>query len=198
MGVTVLFGGTFNPFHIGHYQMLSALCALPQAEQVLVMPDRIPPHKECDDLAPDADRIRMCELAAADFAKAQVCLIEFEREGRSYTYDTVSELKRRFPDRRFAMACGGDMIASLDRWHRWRELIREIPFFAFRRAGEDGFAESVARMREQGAEITVLRTSIPAVSSTELRGLIRTGGASGLLPLAIENYIKDRNLYHGA
>ena len=196
MSVTVFLGGTFNPFHICHNQMAAALNALPEIDKVYIMPDKIPPHKECVFLAPDCDRIEMCRLAAADFKKAEVLLIEFERDGKSYTFDTVTQLKKRFPDTRFFMACGGDMIASLNRWYRWEELIKEIGFYAFRREGEKGFDEAVDKLREKGAEIRVINTPIAQVSSTEIRQKLRNGENTELLPKNIQEYINKKELYY--
>lgn len=193
--ITIIFGGTFNPFHIGHYEMAAALNSLPQAQKVYIMPDKIPPHKTSDFLADDADRIEMCRLVANEFDKTDVLLIEFEREGKSYTFDTVTELKKRYPDTQFFMACGGDMIASLDKWYRWDELIKEIGFYAFRRRGEQGFDDAVERLRSLGAEIRVIDTPITEVSSTAVRAAIKNGEKTELLPKAVYDYIQTRKLY---
>lgn len=197
MSVTVIFGGTFNPFHLGHYEMLSCLNRLPEVGKILVMPDRIPPHKTCDFLAEDNDRIEMCRIAAADFDKAQVSLTEFERTGKSYTYDTVLRLKSAYPGTRFFMACGGDMIATLDTWHEWQKLIAEIGFYAFRRQGTADFDESVRRMRNFGAEIRIVDAPVTAVSSTQLREELKRGEESVLIPQKVYNYIKKRKIYNG-
>ena len=133
MGITAIFGGTFNPPHIGHYEMLRSLENNPDIEEIMLLPDRIPPHKVCDFLASDSDRINMCRLLSADFKKAALCLIEFEREGKSYSIDTVRLLKRKYPQKSFAFVCGGDMLISFDKWYKYEELLREIPFIVFRR-----------------------------------------------------------------
>ena len=72
MAFTAIFGGTFNPLHIGHYEMLSVLEKDSSIEKIFLMPDRIPPHKICDFLAEDSIRIEMCRLAAEDFRKAEL------------------------------------------------------------------------------------------------------------------------------
>ena len=195
MGLTALFGGTFNPFHIGHYEMLALLCRRDEIDEVWIMPDRIPPHKTCDYLAPETDRLRMCELAAADFEKAKVSDFEFQRDGRSYTFDTIRLLKERYPEKHFAICCGGDMIATLESWYRGPELIREAPFYAFCRAGEPGFIEAVAKLRSHGADITAVGGDITEVSSTKLRSMLKNGSAGGLIPEKIEKYIRNRGLY---
>ena len=191
----VLFGGTFNPFHIGHFEITAALCERSEIDNVFIMPDRIPPHKSALQLAPDEDRIEMCRIASGNFEKAQVLTVEFEREGKSYTFDTVCELEKRYPDISFAMACGGDMLATLDNWYRGEELIHKIGFYAFKRVGEQGFEAHVSRLRKMGANITVIDKNITAVSSTELRQTLSNGQKTELIPTDIYNFVIKRKLY---
>ena len=196
MALTAIFGGTFNPFHIGHYEMLSALNRLDFIEEIFVMPDKIPPHKVCDFLADDSDRIEMCRIACADFSKAKLCLLEFEREGKSYTFDTVCELQKRYKDKSFAFVCGGDMITSLYTWYNAEELIKKIGFIAFSRQGENNdFGKAVDRLRLMGADITVLPDVITEVSSSDIRGDINTKENNRLIPEKIYKYIKEKGIY---
>ena len=192
MAFTAIFGGTFNPFHIGHYQMLSALCSAPFVKRVLVMPDKIPPHKVCDFMAKDTDRIEMCRIACEDFDKAQLCLVEFEREGKSYTVDTVKRLREMYPDERFAVACGGDMIATLDEWRDYKTLFGLTAFVAFKREGLEGFEESVRKMRSLGADITVIDAEITEISSS----LLRRNMDNSMLPEKVAVYITEKGVYN--
>lgn len=192
MKYTAIFGGTFNPFHIGHYEMLSELCSKDWIDSVFVMPDNIPPHKVCDYIANDNDRIKMCEIACADFSKAQLCLLEFEREGKSYTVDSILLLKERYPERRFAVVCGADMIATLDTWHNHKLLFSETEFIAFNRADNKDFSADICRQENLGAKITVIDTKITNVSSTDLREQL----TPELLPPKIYDYIIKKGLYN--
>jgi len=195
MAVTAIFGGTFNPLHIGHYEMLDAVNKLEYIERIFLMPDNIPPHKTCDYLAPDSDRIEMCRIICKDFSKAELCLVEFEREGKSYTFDTVKELKKIYPKESFYFVCGGDMITSLDTWHRWDELIKEVGFIAFNRKGEgEAFRFAVDRFKALGADIKVVDKTVTAVSSTELRADIK--GKKNLIPEKVYRYIAEKGLYN--
>lgn len=169
MSYTVIFGGTFNPFHIGHYEMLAALCEIGDVERVLVIPDRIPPHKTCDFLADDTLRAEMCAIACENFPKAELSDIELKRIGKSYTCDTVRELLALYPDTRIAVACGGDMLATLDTWCNWQQLFCDADFFVFKRGEDTGFEENLSRMQSKGATIRVINKKITAISSTELR-----------------------------
>ena len=197
MGLTAIFGGTFNPLHIGHYEMLSALEKDNQIDEIWLMPDRIPPHKVCDFLAHDKDRIEMCRIAAEDFKKTQLCLAEFERQGKSYTYDTVTEFLKKYPDKTFTFVCGGDMLITFDKWYRYEELMKLLPFTVFRRTDTDSaeFDRMLDKLTAKGMKITVMNEVITAVSSSYIRNNLDK--SRGLLPKKIYNYILDRGIYCG-
>lgn len=195
MGFTAIFGGTFNPFHIGHYEMLSSLQNDDKISKILLMPDKIPPHKVCDFMADDDTRIEMCKIIAEDFSKATVCLIEFERSGKSYTYDTVKLLKEKYPDEEFIFVCGGDMLVYFPKWYKYEELMKMIPFMAFRRSDTDNntFDESVELFRKMGMNIIVNEKIISAVSSTEIRNDFHKN--KDLLPVKIYQFLLGRGVY---
>ena len=197
MGLTAIFGGTFNPPHIGHYQMLKALDNRPEIEEIWLMPDKIPPHKVCDFLADDRDRIEMCRTIADDFKKVRLCLAEFEREGKSYTYDTVTEFRKRYPQREFTFVCGGDMLISFKEWYRYEELMKMISFTVFRRTDTDNaeFDRKAEELSEMGMKITVMSEIITSVSSTYIRN--NTEKSRELLPEKIYDYIKYGGIYGG-
>ncbi|MBR7070827.1 MAG: nicotinate (nicotinamide) nucleotide adenylyltransferase [Clostridia bacterium] len=197
MSRTVLYGGTFNPFHIGHYETLKVLNDLPEVDRVLLMPDRIPPHKKQSFAVPDEVRIEMCRLAVQDLCKTELCLVEFEREGKSYTFDTVTLFKQKYPQEDFWFACGGDMIMTLDTWYRSKELIKLCGFYTIERKGSCGFTESVERLRRQGAKIHVLDADIPEISSTQLRERMKKGIYDNFLPDKIRDYLSKTKVYEG-
>ncbi len=193
MGLTAIFGGTFNPFHIGHFEMLKALQNDNNIDEIWIMPDKIPPHKECDFLASDQDRIEMCRIVADDFNKTKLCLVEFEREGKSYTYDTVVFLKEKYPQKDFVFVCGGDMLVYFDKWYRYEELMKLIPFIVFKRTDTDQneFSLCVDKFSKMGMDITVKLEIIPNVSSTEFR----KNNLKELLPEKVFDYIRERGIY---
>ena len=197
MSYTAIFGGTFNPFHVGHYEILKALQNDDEVEKIFIMPDSVPPHKVCDCLADNEIRIEMCRIVAEDFSKAEVCLIEFEREGKSYTYDTVVELKKRYPTDNFAFVCGGDMLVYFDKWYRYEDLSKLISFIAFRRSDTDNtiFDNYVKKFREMGMSIKVMDNVIPSVSSSLIRNNFSI--AQKLLPKRVFNYLNNKGIYNG-
>lgn len=192
MSNIAIFGGTFNPFHIGHYQMLKAVCELHFIDKVFVMPDKIPPHKEFDNMVDDLHRKNMCQIVCDDFSNSQLCLIEFEREGKSYSIDTVKLLKEKHPNDKFYFVIGGDMLSSLDTWYNWQELIKLVSFIAFRREGMFGFDKAYNRLSAYGADIKVVNTKIEDISSTKLRQKID----KNLLPEKVYNYIIQKGIYN--
>lgn len=194
MGFTAIFGGTFNPFHKGHYEMLEALEKDCSISEIWITPDRIPPHKECDYMASDSNRIDMCELVAKDFSKASVCLVEFEREGKSYTYDTVLELKEKFPQRDFLFVCGGDMFLYFPKWYRYEDLMKLLPFYVFSRATDDKdvFEDFVKEFSSKGMRLIFNNAKISNISSTEFRNT----KLAKLLPQKVYDYIKERGIYN--
>ena len=192
MANIAIFGGTFNPFHIGHYEMLKSICDLAYIDEVFVMPDKIPPHKHFDCIVDDVHRQEMCKVVCDDFNKAKPCFIEFEREGKSYTIDTIRLLKQRYINDNFYIVIGGDMVSTLDTWYKWQELIQEASFIAFKREGLVDFDDAYDRLVNSGAKITVLNVPITDVSSTKLRNKID----KNLLPKKVYDYIVHKGIYN--
>ncbi|MBE6787624.1 MAG: nicotinate (nicotinamide) nucleotide adenylyltransferase [Ruminococcaceae bacterium] len=193
MGFTAVFGGTFNPLHKGHYEMLEALQKDQSITEIWIMPDRIPPHKECDYMASDTDRINMCNLVSKDFSKATVCLVEFEREGKSYTYDTMVELCQKLPQKDFVFVCGGDMFLYFPKWYRYKDLMKLLPFYVFSRATDEkeAFENAVKEFSAMGMKLIFNNAKISNISSTEFRN----SKNEKLLPKKIYDYIKEKGIY---
>ena len=195
--LTAIFGGTFNPFHIGHYEMLKVLNNDTNIEKILLMPDNLPPHKSSDGLIDNETRIEMCKIIAQDFSKCEVCLIEFEREGKSYSYDTVKLLQERYSNKNFAFVCGGDMLVYFEKWYRYKDLMKMLPFIVFERIGtkKDEFIECIRKLRLEGMEIILKSEIIPDVSSTQLRENFLEN--KELLPNNVFEFLAKRGVYGG-
>ena len=194
MSFTAIFGGTFNPFHKGHYEMLKALNNCDKVSKILIMPDKIPPHKSVEFLASDEDRLNMCKIVADDFSKAELCDIEFKREGKSYTYDTVKLLEGIYPNDNLAFVCGGDMLVYFDKWYKADELMKMLPFIVFKRGStnDSEFNDCIVKFSEKGMKIILMEEDIPNISSTDFRN----SSLGDLLPKKIYDYIIERGLYN--
>ena len=194
MKKTAILGGTFNPLHLAHIRLIETVCAAKIVDDILLIPNRIPPHKECDYLAEDEHRLNMCKIVADKYSNVRVCDIELKREGKSYTYDTVMTLKKIRPAQ-YYFICGADMINTFYTWYRADELIKEMNIIAIRRGGIDDleFNSSVQNLKNIGANLIVLDMPPLEISST----MIRNGGdeTNKFLSQGIAQYIKDNKLY---
>lgn len=191
MDKTVVFGGTFNPFHNGHFEIVNSLLSLEGVEKIIVMPTATPPHKQASMLATGEDRIAMCRLALAGCERVAVSDLEIKRGGRSFTYDTICAL-RDMGEKNIALACGADMITTLNKWYRYRDIISLADIIAYRRAGiEDAdFDEAVENIKADGGNVTVIECDITDISSSR----IREGDFSKISPSVLK-YITDHRLY---
>lgn len=200
MGYITVFGGTFNPPHIGHLEIVSALSKHDLVEKVLLIPTKVPPHKETDFLASEEDRIAMLELIAADFDNVTVSDIEFKRAGKSFTVDTLREIKEIFPDKEIALTVGADMLISLPTWKEYDNILKLCKIFTFFREGADieQYTSAILELKSNGAEIYVLEDEIQGVSSTMVREKLCSGeDVSSLLPAEVFDFIKSRGVYRG-
>ena len=132
-----IFGGSFNPVHLGH--LIIAECCLEQAhlDRVLFMPAAIPPHKQNSPLAGCEDRAQMLRLALAGHDRLELSLDECNRGGVSYTVDTVNDLVARHPNDHFSLILGPDALADLPSWKKPQELLSTIRILAIERHGID-------------------------------------------------------------
>ena len=178
-----LYGGSFNPPHIAHqFAILYALAAASPAFDRLWI---VPTFKHAFDkhLVAFEDRLAMCLAMARPFgSRVEVCRIEEELGGDSYTFNTVSELKRRHSTAHFTLVIGADLIAERERWHRWSELKEAVEFFIVGRAGyEDKFDD---------------RPELSGMSSTELRERLARGeDCSRWMDAQVLQHILSRGLY---
>lgn len=198
MKKTVIFGGTFNPIHLAHLEIINNVLALSTTEKVIVIPTSTPPHKVCDSLACDADRLEMCRAALEGVDRVEVSDMEIMRGGKSYTYDTLRSIRKENPHEKLALVCGGDMIVSFSQWYRYNDIIKNTEIIAIRRVGidESEFDNAVKSLINMGATVNVLKNHITGISSTEIRDNINNREyLLKHLPKPVYEYIKANNLY---
>lgn len=193
-----ILGGTFNPIHQGHIQMAQGVRRALGLDEVLLIPAADPPHKEVDGHIGAEHRYQMACLAADGLEDISVSDIELARGGKSYTVDTVLELKKRYPQDRFHVIVGSDLLNDLPTWNRAEELMRLAAIVGVKRQGQDcGDEEAATRLRaEYGATIELLDIQVPPVSSTLVRDRVYDAlPIVGLVPPAVETYIYEQGLY---
>ena len=118
-----ILGGTFNPPHLGHRMLCENFQKLLNFDKLLIIPTYIPPHKQANDLTSFENRLEMCRLAFGDIKTVEFCTIEYERKGKSYTYDTLKTLKEKYVDSEFFFLMGSDMFKTFKEWYRWKDIL---------------------------------------------------------------------------
>lgn len=193
-----IFGGTFNPIHKGHLRLVEEYQNRLSFDRILLIPTRIPPHKQVTGLASDRHRLQMCQLAAEEFPFLEVSDIELQREETSYTYDTLSELKRRYPNSIFYLIMGSDMFLTFRRWYRGEEMLKMVVLLtAPREPNQISELEAEKQLMEElGGEAVLLDIPAWEVSSTEIRSRLHQNLATDdLLDPKVAAYIKEHDLY---
>ncbi|MBR5708057.1 MAG: nicotinate (nicotinamide) nucleotide adenylyltransferase [Oscillospiraceae bacterium] len=195
---TGLFGGTFNPPHIGHISVADAAVESLGLDSLIVMPTGTPPHKELSDGAPDADaRLEMTRLAAAGTPRAVVSDMEIRREGRSYTADTVRAILADEPDTELWLIVGDDMFFSIERWYDAKWLLENVSLAVFARSDcMPDIRAHAERLESRGARVRIVEKQVIEVSSTELREALPKRGGRTFLSDAVYSYIIRRRLYN--
>lgn len=192
-------GGTFDPIHIGHRALGEAALEEAGLRMLIVMPARIQPFKQGKKVTEDYHRKAMAELAFAGNDKVLVSDYELKNTVISYTYDTLAYLKKVYPDDTLYFIMGTDSFLEVEHWYKGRELLENFSFAVSVRPGykERELNEKIKDVEKKyGAEVIEIHAHMPDVSSTVVRDTLKSGGdASGLIPEAVERYIKENGLY---
>lgn len=187
-GVVGIFGGTFDPVHIGHLRTAFELHVRLGLDRVHFIPAAVPPHRP-QPVAPAKLRVAMLEAALAEEPYAALDLRELDRDGPSYTIDTVSSLRRELPDHALCLLLGMDAFLGLDQWRDWERLLTLVNIVVARRPGArlpdaGRLGRLLARHRispgpdtswEAAGQVLVQDVTQLEVSATDLRASIRLG-----------------------
>ncbi|HUJ10223.1 MAG TPA: nicotinate-nucleotide adenylyltransferase [Verrucomicrobiae bacterium] len=194
-----ILGGTFNPIHLGHLLMAQDATEQLELERVIFIPSATPPHKTVDKLASARDRLQMIKLAIRGNKRFEVDDLEIRRGGKSYSVDTLTQLKRRYPRAEFFFIIGADSLQEL---HLWREVKRLVTLCTFVTVPRPGFQAKpiidprldVATRRRLRQH--VLRGHACDIASRDIRTRIANGRSIRyLVPDAVHQYIRRRRLY---
>jgi len=194
-----MFGGSFNPIHNGHIQIVQAVKERFGLDKMLIMVAGDPPHKEIADGVSAQVRYDVAKAALEGMDGIEVCDLEIRRGGKSYTYDTVKELMR--PDTRLFLLLGTDMVLTFDKWYRSEDLFKMCyPVYVRREKDPLITNRIVSKITEYyekyGVMIRRVVTEPFVVSSTEIRAAIKDGkDISHLVPKKVADFILERGLY---
>ncbi len=195
-----IYGGTFNPPHIGHVHAAQEAARMLELDRLLIIPDNVPPHKELPAGSPaNGQRLEMARLAFGAIPCAEVSDMELCRAGKSYSADTVRQVHEQYPEAELWLLMGSDMLEIFHLWHAPEEIVRYAKLATFARgdAGEQAMFDQMIPLLKQnfGAEITLIPMQTLPASSTEIRQLAAQGKAEELLQEQVLGYILREGLY---
>ncbi len=183
-----ILGGTFNPVHIGHLILAEEAREKLGLDKIIFMPTALPPHKDNLGIAPAADRLKMLKAAIKGNKFFAVSDIEIRRLGRSYTIDTLKELKNKFTRDELYFIIGSDLLKYLNEWKDLSQIIKMVKFIAATRPEYP--------LQQLPPYIQTLAIRAVDVSGFEVRQCIKENKSFRyLVPDKVFDYINKRKLY---
>lgn len=189
-----IYGGTFNPIHNGHVNILKGFHNKLNLDKIIIIPTANPPHKKSPNLATAKHRIKMCELALTDLCYCEISDMEIKRQGKSYTIDTLIELKKSYDDDEIFLLMGEDMFLTIDKWLRFQEIFNLCTICTAPRSVDnfkkiEKFAKFIKKDYNNFC-YKIIDVEYLKASSTEIRN-----GDYNTLDNCVLDYIKENNLY---
>jgi nicotinate-nucleotide adenylyltransferase len=196
-----VFGGTFDPVHLGHLILAEQCREQARLDRVLFVPSARPPHKQRHPVSPFRHRAEMLQLATAGHPAFRIDELENERAGPSFTVDTLDELKKRYPDAEWFFLVGSDTLAEMHEWHDPAGIVRRAGLLVVARGGErvlsaEELRASLRLPQGEAVRLAVIESPRIEISSRELRRRAALGRSLRyLVPRAVECYIEEKGLY---
>ena len=192
-----IFGGSFDPPHIGHIQAAKQAVQTLGLDHLLVIPVASPPHKGgCH--ATEQDRLAMVRIACQDEPKIEVSDLEIARGGTSYSYETVGFVREMYPDAQLYLLMGSDMFQSFHTWKYPEKFLAEATPVVFCRGDKNEKAKNQAQketLEAQGHSCVLLDNPVLEISSTQMRRMLAFHCADPFLPEGVGEYIRAKGLY---
>lgn len=196
-----IFGGTFDPVHLGHLILAEQCREQGRLEQVLFVPAARPPHKPERVLTRFDQRVEMLNLALSGHAAFRIDELERDRAGPSYTYQTLEELHARQPNGELCLILGADSLSELHLWYRPQRIVELATLLVVPRAGAATVDAAVLRERldlPAETKLTLEMVNAPNIdiASRDIRARLASGrSVRYLIPRAVEAYIAAQHLY---
>ena len=190
-----LFGGTFDPIHNGHLQVVVEVCARMNLDEIVIVPAGNPYMKGKGLTVPEK-RLRMVELAVKDLPDLSISDMEIKRPGPSYTADSFKELQLLRPNEEIIVIMGIDAVLTVPRWDDPEYFMDLCKIVAITRPNHQNAEISILFELYKNADISILSVETPDISSTEIRRLIAEGKEfRHMVPEEVAEYITDNRLY---
>jgi len=194
-----IMGGTFDPIHLGHLILAEETRIQLNLDKVIFIPTGEPPHKKTKSVLEPIHRYEMTLLATADNPHFQVSALEINKEGVSYTIDTIKHLRSLYSNSTFYFITGADSLVNITSWRNADELLTLCKFVTTKRRGiPNSELDDAVNKINQTFRDTVYLLSIPyiEVSSTEVRNRVKNGESiKYYVPDSVETYIRKNNFY---
>lgn len=194
-----LFGGAFNPVHNGHINLAKCYIDSLKLDKFIFIPTANPPHKTDAEFVSGEHRINMLKLAIDGIDNAEISDVEFNLEGKSYTYNTVTYLKKIYPDDDFYLIIGADQFFNFKTWYRYQDLLKMVKVCtAAREEKQYNELKAFAQSDEVISKADYVISNIPVyvVSSSQIRMLVKNNeSVLEYVPKGVDKYIKDNDLY---
>lgn len=182
-----ILGGTFNPIHNGHLIIANQAYNQLKLDRVLFLPDYIPPHVDKKEAISANKRVEMIKKSIEGYKQFDLELLEIERKGKSYTYDTMKKLIENNPNVEYYFIIGGDMVDYLPKWYRINDLLNMINFVGVKRLGSSG---------KSNENILWIDCPLIQISSSLIRDYIKKNKSiEFLVPKKVNKFIKEHHLY---
>ncbi len=189
MPLVGVLGGTFDPVHVGHLAAAQNAAYSLALDRVVLVPTNAQPLKPLPS-ASAHDRLAMCRLAVNGNTQLEVSDVDIARGGTTYTIDTLTDLKRLFPDDDLVFLTGADALATLPQWRSPEQIAGLATIVGFTRAGHP--------QKPSDAPVSLVEVPDLAVSSTDVRRRVRAGAPIRyLVPEPVRHFIEDHGLYRG-
>ncbi len=194
-----VFGGAFNPLHIGHLINAEFVGNEFNLDKILFIPTKIPPHKKLSGPISDKIRIKMIKKAIKEYPYFEFSDIEIKREKVSYTIDTLIELSKKYPDSKLYLIIGNEWLDRFNTWYRYEDIFKYVKLIILRRVKNKYSKTNLPDfLKKFHSKIIFASNPVINISSTYIRKLIRKGfNIKYMVPEVVRKYIKKYNLYIG-
>ena len=195
-----IYGGTFDPPHIGHMHACKAFLNAFYVDKMYIIPTSTPPHKVRSSTVSGTDRFEMCKIAFSGISDSiEISDVELKREGKSYTADTIRHFKNEGNDEIYLL-CGTDMMLTLGSWYNAEYILTNAKIVCMRRESDEK-TENEIKIKQSyyqsvyGTEVYILDVDAIELSSSEIRNKIKFSEAQGLITDGVLDYIRKNDLY---
>jgi len=193
-----LFGGTFDPPHLGHLILASEAQSQLELDRLLWILTPEPPHKQDQEITPVEDRLAMVQLAIADNAAFELSRVELDRPGPHYTLDTIKLISQQNPGSDIVPVIGEDSLRDLPSWHEPQQIVYACHWIGvMRRPNDESNLDELEReLPGISSKIHYVDAPLLEIASREIRSRIASGrSVRYYLPTAVNEYIEHHHLY---